>query len=371
VEPINTLLLAGRILFAGILFGLFIPGVLYYFTGTFSSTNVANKLPANEKLLWEAHENNVKDLKESVRLLDARIADLALHGSPAKDVSALVEERSKLYSLLQAVKGQLPFHLNGFYLGTLMFVWPIFYICISWLVFLFSPKYPFRWKLRSRLLLFGGTFVLYRWPTWVRNLYFLRNIERHVYVNGNWDISIPSFFVQESQAALACVLLVGLWIKWADFFPIWRAHVRNNLLIRNAEEKQTAEFGKQLLALFVHWQLCSVILAGAFVPYTYFFWNYVIDYGDKRYLAHALIMHGLWGVTWLLISLPLVWTWYEWNLRYRLGAGIAHRRGSPNDADEFKVDVGSVVGSWNVVGSLVGAALTFGFPLIKEILTHV
>jgi hypothetical protein len=159
-EPLNTVSAAGLILFAGILFGVLIPGFFYRVTGTFSSADIANKLPADEKQLWKAHRDNIGDLEKSVGLLDARIADDAFHGSPASDVNALVEERSKLYSLLKVVESEPPFHLAGFYLEPLMVVWPLFYVCIAWLLLLFPPKYPLRWKLGSRLPLFMNVCTL-------------------------------------------------------------------------------------------------------------------------------------------------------------------------------------------------------------------
>jgi hypothetical protein len=123
--------------------------------------------------------------------------------------------------------------------------------------------------------------------------------------------------------------------------------------------------------LFLQWQVCSIVLAGAFLPYTFFFWSYVIELRDNRYLAHALIMHGLWGVSWLLISLPLAWTWYEWNTRYKLRASIAATRPDFDKTQEHStLELGSLLGSWNVMGSLAGVVLAFGYPILKEVINH-
>jgi hypothetical protein len=206
----------------------------------------------------------------------------------------------------------------------------------------------------------------------MRNIPSLRYIDRKVYANGNWDISVGSFFVQELQALLGCVLVVAVWRIWTDFLPVWRLQVRE-CLKDEADDKKVAEFAEGFVRLVIHWQVCSVVLAGAFVPYTFFFWDYVIGYRDKRYLAHALIIHGMWGMTWLLISMPLAWTWYEWNVRFKL-RGYSQKgpeRPSEGPIDQPRaVEMGALVGSWNVIGSLAGAALAFVFPLIKEVLTH-
>jgi hypothetical protein len=368
---------AGLILFAGILFGIFIPGYFYYRCNTFDQDGIAALLPSdpnlypNPKQTWEAYKKTKDGLKNSVLAIDARIAtgaDAVPNISTVNDISALVEQRARLISALAALEANPPFHLAGFYLEPLMFMWPAFYTCLAWLIFILEPNYSRRRGIWRWVPVFWGTFVLYRWPTWMRNVSPLRPIERHVYANGNWDISIRSFFVQEVQAVLACILLVAVWAVWVDFIPVWKAKVRE-CLAGDGSDDRSAEFAESFVKLFVHWQICSIVLAGAFVPYTFFFWNYVIEYGDRRYLAHALIMHGLWGVTWLLISMPLASTWYEWNVRYRLKI---QTKATPTKRDDrpSTVEMGTLIGSWNVMGSLVGAAVAFGFPIVKEILSH-
>jgi hypothetical protein len=133
----------------------------------------------------------------------------------------------------------------------------------------------------------------------------------------------------------------------------WRAHISERRSAA-ASGDEAPEFLENLSALFLYWQMCSIILAGAFLPYTVFFWTYVISFGDQRYLPHAVIMHGLWGVSWLLISLPLGWTWYQWKVRYRLRAQA--RKGEM---------MAPPIHSLNVVGSLIGALLAFGLPFLQ------
>lgn len=44
---------------------------------------------------------------------------------------------------------------------------------------------------------------------------------------------------------------------------------------------------------------------------------------------------------------------------------------SANPAEQKSgIEMGSLIGSWNVMGSLATAVLAFGFPVVKEILTH-
>ena len=106
----------------------------------------------------------------------------------------------------------------------------------------------------------------------MRNVPALRYIERHVYANGNWDVSVGSFVVQKVKAVLACVLLVAVWAIWADFIPVWQAQVRE-CLWGDRSNDLVPEFAESFVRLFVHWQVCSLVLAGGFIPYTFFFFG--------------------------------------------------------------------------------------------------
>ncbi len=384
-HPQETIKKAGLVCFAGVILGVLIPGYLYDRYGTFYKDDVSKRLLDSPKIdpkargIWSRYQETRDGLQKAVAVIDTEIAsqgralplsDTAVNDKAIKDIVLLVEQRAKLKSAMDKVTASAPFHMSGFYLEPLMVMWPAFYIGLGWLIFILAPHYPRPTDIRRWIGLLVGTWVFYRWPTWMRNLPYLhlREIERHVYANGNWDVSRGSFFVQEGQGVVASILLVAVWAIWADFIPVWQAQVRE-CLWRDGSTERLAEFTESFVRLFVHWQVSSVVLAAAFIPYTFFFWNYVIEFGDKRYLAHALIMHGIWGVTWLLISLPLAWTWYQWNVRYKLNVQMAAGPSGP-EAQSSGFEMSSLIGSWNVMGSLATAALAFGFPLVKEILTH-
>jgi hypothetical protein len=118
---------------------------------------------------------------------------------------------------------------------------------------------------------------------------------------------------------------------------------------------------------FIHWQVCSFLLAGAFIPYTFFFWRYVVDFGDARYLPHALVIHALWGLCWVLISLPLAQTWYEWTLKQAISSYDIREANETNE----KAIIGKFpefpIGMFNVVASIIVALATFSSPIIKAI----
>src|SRR5205823_1763715 len=65
------------------------------------------------------------------------------------------------------------------------------------------------------------------------------------------------------------------------------------------------------------WQSHSLLLMVAFLPWSWFFWWSVTDLGDSRYIYTAILIHALWGISWLLLSLPLLYSWRAWS-EYRL-----------------------------------------------------
>jgi len=60
------------------------------------------------------------------------------------------------------------------------------------------------------------------------------------------------------------------------------------------------------------------------------------------------------------VVLPLAWTWYQWNVRYRQEVQMTT---TPANSAEQKsgIEMGSLIGSWNVMGSLAtgGARVRF------------
>jgi hypothetical protein len=243
-----------------------------------------------------------------------------------------------------------------------MFAWPALYACMGILICLFAPGAGLRFIPKLHLPLFFGTLLLYRFPTWVRNIPSLQRLDRESYSAGNFDISPMSFFVQEGQALLVCVLLVVFSSLWAAFWPRWRAACRA-LIAQHRDD----EFATAYADLFIYWQVCSLLLAGAFVPYTIFFWNEVIDFGDKRYILHAIIMHGLWGVSWILISLPVLWTQYVCSVEPALQPSPTVPLPSAEPAEASR-DYSLRFGNWNVIASIIGSIFTFIFPLLKELI---
>ena len=57
--------------------------------------------------------------------------------------------------------------------------------------------------------------------------------------------------------------------------------------------------------LFDRWQMHSLLLACAFLPWTAYYWSLDRVFGDHRYYWSTLTVHVLWGFTWFRLSVPL------------------------------------------------------------------
>lgn len=155
-------------------------------------------------------------------------------------------------------------------------------------------------------------------------------------------------------------------LQWSGYFTYWRNEILEDIKdsYNNCITDLCIAFNRQ----FVHWQICSVLIAIAFIPYTYFFWKYVIVLGDARYTYHAIVVHFMWGVVWLTISAPVFYT------GYKLRALMFYPRMNEHDESEGKkTDIkldsenfDGVIGSLNFIGSIIAACITFVAPILKS-----
>ncbi len=125
----------------------------------------------------------------------------------------------------------------------------------------------------------------------------------------------------------------------------------------------------RLSEIFVRWQLCSLVLALAFLLYTNVFWQYVVQYKDQRYVVSAIIIHAMWGLTWAIVSLPMLKAWYSWYLT-RIEA-ISRITWDPSassagsDTALKGIQEINPIPIWSIAGSTITAIVTFLLPLVN------
>jgi hypothetical protein len=366
--PLNTLRKVVFLGALGVFLGAIYPGFLQYQFHTLFAQDVLDKIPATAKAKIDKFGEDTKALESALAALARRIVEDA-SSSKEKEGTDILGFRNALAAYVETRKP--PLHVAAFYLDYTMLVWPAFLASFFWLIFVFAPQVRYARPPLSYSLMFLATLILVRWPTWLRNTPILRDAERKVYADANWDVSPPTFVLQESIYLLVAWCLLELFLIWSCYLVLWRKEISG---VRGAWAISAAQVYSLVQALsrqFVHWQVCSILLAIAFVTYTFFFWRYVIDFNDLRYLPAAIMIHSIWGACWVAISLPVAQTWYEWTLKQTMSPYLksaSREAGGDTSLVDFPA---SPIGFLNVITSVVVAALTFGSPLFKAMtLSH-
>jgi len=113
--------------------------------------------------------------------------------------------------------------------------------------------------------------------------------------------------------------------------------------------------------LFDAWQAHSLLLAGAFLPWTAHYWSTGPVFNDHRYYWSTLTVHIMWGLTWYFLSAPLFIAARRFNLhRSAITTALVVAR------DASAEHAGKTAPISTVRLALVGAAsvVTFAAPLL-------
>jgi hypothetical protein len=368
-NPWRILAAAGLIAIVSIIVTLFLYGLVHYLCGTFYETELRDTLREKHHDIWDKLQQfdvRKRERDAEVQRLDALIATESLNG-PTEKMGVLMRRRDQL----KAEPTAPPVVAPGYYLSDLSFVWPILYTCLGWLIFLVPPlpsRKPSMKDVRAVLLTTLCLYVMFHWGTWTRN-FILSSEKRRVYVGENYDISHVVFFSQEVIGFGFCVLLATAWKKWIDAFL-----ARREFLTSSSGKPMDVildyEFTDRLATTFALWQAASLILALAFVGFSFFHWNNLFLIRDYRYAPHAFITHFIWGVSWLLLSLPLIVTWQNWTkVRARAIACIAttQQEKPPADVQLKAIQELQPIGIWNAIGTAIVAVVGFLLPLLGKL----
>ncbi len=324
VRPLRTIVLSISIVLGAIIWTLLLPGIIAYVDGVlYDDASFLNHLPVDAQLQIKAFQHENEQFRSNIEKIE-----LALREELTRKPAVNAKEVAELYRLWSTMKRDLeaskpPISVIPFYLNPQMLLWPAIYSSLAILIFVIPPYFVERQSLLERIikpLLLGFLiYFLYEWPLWARNVF--KTHGRKVYAYPNFDVDQGSFLSQELVILGFSVLLGFLWAQWTSFFKIAKGKSQKDDLcyddpVRKAFDVRAAS---QISLLFTHWQFASLILAAGFFFFTQFFWNIVGRLNDQRYLLSALVAHLLWGVSWVLITLPLIESWRRWN-RVRMEA---------------------------------------------------
>jgi hypothetical protein len=359
---VKTLLL----LILSIVVGIFIPGFINYQNNSFSKQDIFNRLDSTKQKKILA--NNLQ--KETIKKRKADLLQVIKDTTQKISSQQIKETEEAIQSLnkIEDLTNDNSISLSPFYpKSKLLLLWPFLYFGLSVLAFLVRPKYSY--KINKKL--FWTTLILLtvfvRWPTWMRNT-FIGQIDRVVYSISNYDISKVSFFLQEFQSLLSLMLLTIIICKWLSYAE----NLRHKLLTNTKfSELYFLKIVKDLRSVYQEWQLCSLFLALSFGYYTYYFWATIHETNDYRYLPHAIIIHVVWGLTWFVISLPLI-TIKNYQLNFK--ENFLRQQISPTLTTTINKDTINLIlnedpiSSQNQTITALISGATFLLPIIKAFL---
>lgn len=294
------------------------------------------------------------------------------------DAIQLAEERQKNLKLSVQLQPFYPYvHINA--------ITPVAIVCFAILLTVMPPKYSpgkfaewrrnrkiniagKRWSVFSWWVFFSSVLILYRAPMILRNLLHL-NTGRTVFAYSNIDIDQVSFVVTD---LIDSFYILPLFLVWAKWFKIG-----NDLeegLSRAEEPGKSFEYAtdakviRNLTDLWIKWQVTSVLIAIPFIGSTVFYYGLMFADHDHRYLPQALNSHVLWAVTWLVISFPLLRSYYVWfNARTRALAAKSHNDKEFEHATKFFDTIQPLTRTNFVVSAFLGLA-SFLYPLFEHLL---
>lgn len=120
--------------------------------------------------------------------------------------------------------------------------------------------------------------------------------------------------------------------------------------------------------MFLRWQLTSLMLALSFFPFTAFYWDLVVRSKDARFLPAAIILHVMWSIAWVIISVPLFQAWSRWRAFKTLALENALKSQTTKDVTEA-LAAAEPIGDWAKAISGTLTTLSFAAPLMKALLS--
>lgn len=368
-SPVGFLGLAFVAAVGAILFTLILPALIAHSGDVFYDGGIRKRLKGDAKTRFLAFEEIQARRAKAIDELDGQILDAIQNNAPAAAILRLMSARNHVESVRRTAKA--PIAVIPFYLNPQMLLWPAVYTCLMWIVIILRPEedLSFLQVLLSRKTLQLGfvAYVFYAWPLWLRN-FVLGDHGRVVFAYPNVDIHKASFIAQEVVVLGFCLLLAVIWRQWA----VYLLRVRQDDPAQNDVPQCVAmltdpEAARSFADVFFRWMFCSAVLALGFIGLTAFYWNLVGKYGDQRYLLSAILGHVLWGITWIVLSLPLLNEWRLWDqCRTHAYQQLLNENGTEAATRKMAVikEVQPVTAGTFLFANVV-SAVSFVFPIIQ------
>jgi hypothetical protein len=359
--PISALRRLGLIVVAAFATGTILPGIICYSAGVFSQSQLEETLHRQSSKFPDVIRNGEKvaQLREVLRRVDEVISNtqtINLGG-----VSDWLKVRE--YFASQTLAAEREISVVPFFLSHNMLVFTAAFASLGTLIYILGPlirPLDRRYGLLQTFLVMAPIYVVYHSEVWLRN-FVLHSEGRKVYIFANFDVSPIGFFMQECQLALLFSLLAFVWYQWLNYFAVCKDSQKRESPLAHGAAQHLGE-------LFLHWQLTSVVLAFGFVYFTGVYWDLVVGKNDQRYVFPAIAIHCIWGLSWIILSLPVVTSWYAWHSGKQ--ALLVRLYEAPDEHSELKLKIlqeVTPVGFWNAVASGIAAVASFLLPVLKHL----
>ena len=302
------------------------------------------------------------------------LSEYPVHAGHDEKLPELLTAREALKKDLLAIP---PVSFSGYISTDIILLWPTSYFCLGCLIWILCPpggsSGSARQFLHSLPLALVLTLFLHS-PTWARNFVFYNN-GRKLFAVGNYDIWPLGFFMQELMYFVNNWLVATLWWQWIQYYDVRKNELKNDAAERDSTARIVSAYDPsridRLSMTYLHWQVTSVFLAGTFLMFSKTYWDFVIVLGDLRYVPHVVLVHSVWAISWTIISLPLVATWYTWKTsRDEVVSRIATDGSIDVKVSEVMLKAAAElqpIGPLNIVATSLVAIISFVLPFFQAL----
>jgi len=339
----------------GLILNVVLSGVFAHMDGVFYAEDIAGRLPARSVKAIAAFKDNYTSV---ISDLDLRIKK-ALQEGNTSDIDRLIKLRETYQLELQKLTN--PIIVSAFYENRSGYYFLVALVFVALAVFLVNPLHSGRLNRKSIFTFALIVYVGWMFTNWLRNFVFY-DAGRTIFSYVNYDVGKLSFFYQEIRAGIIAILISILWHQWMAYYQ--------EVLLKTANwEKQTmspvqlSELAADVSGLFNKWQVASILITAAFLPWTIFYWINVMTYGDTRYIISAMVIHVYWAISWVLISAPLIHEYRKWSILKSARVARALDSAEGKDVIEF-LDGLNPLSEFQILFAAVASVVSFLFPLI-------
>lgn len=218
-----------------------------------------------------------------------------------------------------------------------------------------------------------GICVFYKWPTLCRAWAEPQNTDYppHPLFYYSPSACIPSF-CWEMILELAYSVMLAVLLNW--FLHYKRAVQRMDLFSCDDPNRDYVKaltdpaIALTLVAMFEEWLVVSALFASSYLFDAIFYWHQVTSPTGSAYIVSALLEHAVWGVSWLILSLPFLTALKGWNaLRARALAQVSNRPRSLDEGAKRLLDEARPLNDWLVGIAKGGAVVTFVLSLLHAV----